>query len=150
MTHQSPLAAAAVALLLVACSSAAAPSVPTASPPAKPSVSPSADAGDALRSPTLTPVSPSPAKGELLSGRLGFDGIEGGCSYVEASDGTRYQVLYPEGYAIDRSSGDLTGPAGAVVAPLGADLQLRGAVDPGMVTICQIGPVFRASEVLAP
>lgn len=150
MTHRSILATIGVALLLVACSSAAAPSVPPASPTATPSASPSADASDALPSPSLTPASASPAKGELLSGTLGFDQIEGGCSYVEARDGTRYQVLYPDGYAIDRSSGDLTGPDGAVVAQLGAELQLRGAVDREMVTICQIGPVFRASEVVAP
>ena len=142
--------AAVVALLLAACSSAAAPSVPSASPAATPSVSPSAAASEALLSPALTPESRPPAKGELLSGTLGFTEIEGGCSYLEAGDGTRYQVLYPDGYAIDRSSGDLTGPAGAIVAPLGAELQLRGAVDPEMVTICQIGPVFRASEVVAP
>ena len=150
MTHRSTLAVATMALLLAACSSAAAPSVPSASPPATPSVSSAANVSDAVSSATLTPESPAPARDELLSGTLGFDGIEGGCSYVEASDGTRYQVLYPEGYAIDRSSGDLTGPGGAVVVPLGADLQLRGAVDPEMVTICQIGPVFRASEVVAP
>ena len=119
MTHRSTLAAGAIALLLAACSSAAAPSVPSASPSATPSVSSAANASDAVSSATLTPESRPPPKGELLSGTLGFDGIEGGCSYVEASDGTRYQVLYPDGYAIDRSSGDLTGPGGAVVVPLG-------------------------------
>lgn len=146
MTHRSSVAAVLV-LLLAACSSAAAPS---ASPAATPSVRPSADPGDDPRSPTLTPASASPAKGELLSGTLGFDGIEGGCSYVEAVDGTRYQVLYPQGFAVDPSSGDLLGPDGAVVVPLGAELQLRGAVDPEMVSICQIGPIFRASEVMEP
>lgn len=88
--------------------------------------------------------------GELISGTLGFDGIEGGCSYVEAADGTRYQVLYPQGFAVDPSNGDLTGPDGAVVVPLGATLQLRGAVDPELVSTCQIGPIFRASEVVDP
>lgn len=150
MAHRSILAAAVVAMLLAACSSAAAPSTPSASPAATPSVSPSAAASEALPSAALTPESRPPAKGEPLSGRLGFTEIEGGCSYVETADGTRYQVLYPQDFAIDPSNGDLTGPDGAVVVPLGGELQLRGAVDPEMVSICQIGPIFRASEVIEP
>lgn len=148
MIIRSPLVAVAIALLLVSCASAAAPSSSSASPEATPSVQPSEAASETP--PSLSPVTSSPMKGGvLISGTLGYDGIEGGCPYVETDDGTRYQVLYPDGYAIDPSSGNLVRPDGDVAVPLGGELQLRGALQTEMASICQIGPIFQALEVIA-
>ena len=133
-----------IAVLLAACGSTAAPASPSASPAATPSVLPSASTGE----PSASPEASAPEGGETISGMLGYEGIEGGCPYVEVADGTRYQVQYPEGYAIDPSSGDLIGPDGAVVVPLGGQIEIRGAVQTDMGSICQIGPIFRAFEVV--
>ena len=112
-----------IAVLLAACGSGAAPASPSASPAARPSVIPSAATGE----PSASPGASTPQGGETISGTLGYEGIEGGCPYVEVADGTRYQVQYPEGWAIDPTSGDLIGPDGAVVVALGGEILLRGA-----------------------
>jgi hypothetical protein len=132
------------ALLLGACAAGGAPSVQSASPAATPSVQPSETPTQAA-----TVTLPPAEGGETVTGTLGYDGIEGGCPYVEADDGTRYEVQYPDGYAIDRSNGDLIGPGGEVVVPLGGELELRGAVQTDLGSICQLGPIFRAVEVTA-
>lgn len=88
--------------------------------------------------------------GETLTGRLGADSIEGGCPYLEADDGTRYEVLYPSGWEVDRGSGTLRDPDGVVVARPGDTITVRGARAEGMASICQVGPIFRATEVVAP
>lgn len=134
-----------LAVLLAACGSASGPASLSASPTATPSVSPSVQPSE----PAASPEASAPEGGETISGRLGYEGIEGGCPYVEVDDGVRYQVQYPEGYAIDPSNGDLIGPDGAVVVPLGGAIELRGAVRGDMGSICQIGPIFRAFEVVA-
>lgn len=102
---------------------------------------------------SLSPASPqptlleSPGAGELtVTGRLGFDSIEGGCPYLEANDGERYQVLWPDGWELD-ARGDLVNPAGDAVAGAGDEVTVRGRVADDMASICQIGPIFRASEV---
>jgi hypothetical protein len=81
-----------------------------------------------------------------ITGRLGFDDIEGGCVYLEAPDGTRYEVIYPEGWTLDRSSAELRGPDGQAVR-VGEPLTVRGAVANDRSSICQIGPIFVATEV---
>ena len=86
--------------------------------------------------------------GETISGILGADSIEGGCAYLEAADGTRYQVIYPDGWTLDRSGPVLTGPDGVVRARGGDEVTVRGSVSSDIVTTCQIGPVFRATEVV--
>jgi hypothetical protein len=139
------LPAAFLCLLLAACTGTQSSPSDTLSPSAPTSVLPSPT--PASQAPT--PRASTPAGGEELVGTLGFDDIEGGCPFVEAGDGTRYQVKYPDGYSIDPSSGDLIGPDGSVMAPLGAELTLRGVVRGDLGSICQIGPIFEAFEVRA-
>lgn len=89
-----------------------------------------------------------PTAERIVSGTLGFESIEGGCPYLAVDDGTRYQVIYPEGWRLDSSSGALTGPDGQSYRP-GTSISVRGSIDNGMSSTCQIGPFLRASEVLS-
>jgi hypothetical protein len=89
--------------------------------------------------------SPGPV-GSAVTGTLGFDDIEGGCPFLMAADGTRYEVIYPEGWSVDRTGGVLRGPAGEVVE-LGESLTVHGSIATDRSSICQIGPIFVATEV---
>lgn len=82
-----------------------------------------------------------------LTGRLGFDDLEGGCAYLETEDGTRYEVLYPDGWELERSPLQLISPDGEVVARSGDDVTVRGTVTEDVASICQIGPIFEATAV---
>ena len=89
----------------------------------------------------------SPSRPDMaVTGRLGFDDIEGGCSFLQTDEGTRYEVTYPEGWAIDRMRAELRGP-GDQVARAGESVTVRGAVAIDRSSICQIGPIFVATEV---
>jgi hypothetical protein len=81
-----------------------------------------------------------------ITGRLGFDDIEGGCAYLETDDGTKVEVIYPEGWAVDRATGMLSGPDGQHAAA-GDIVTVRGSVATDRSSICQIGPIFVATEV---
>lgn len=130
-----------VLFVLAAC---AAPAATTTSNSPIPTATPvSSDASEA-------PASDPPASdGDELSGVLGADSIEGGCPYLETADGTRYEVIYPDGWNVDRASGALRDPTGAVVAGPGDVVTVRGEEASDMVSICQIGPIFRAREVVS-
>jgi hypothetical protein len=84
-----------------------------------------------------------------VTGVLGFDDIEGGCWFVGDSGGTSYQVVYPDGWTLDRALGELQGPAGQKVR-VGESLTVRGAVATDRSSTCQIGPIFVATEVEVP
>jgi hypothetical protein len=84
-----------------------------------------------------------------VTGRLGFDDIEGGCSFLETDDGTRYEVVYPDGWAIDRMLAELRGP-GDQVAHAGASITVTGGLAIDRSSICQIGPIFVATSVEMP
>jgi hypothetical protein len=103
--------------------------------------------GGGLRS--LKPSAPA-AIAQELSGVLGFDDIEGGCAYLETDDGTRHQVIYPEGWELQRSPVQLVSPEGQIVARLGDTVTVRGMAAADMASICQIGPMFRATAVELP
>lgn len=91
----------------------------------------------------------SPGPGEMtITGQLGFDSIEGGCPYLETDDGTRYEVLWPDGWTLD-GQGDLIDPSGDPAADVGDEVTVRGRVADDMASICQIGPIFRATDVIA-
>ena len=100
-------------------------------------------------------VLPSPGKdlgtpagpGRVLSGRLGFDSVEGGCAYLETDDGTRYEVLYPDGWHVDLAGAALLGPNGQRVAA-GELLGVRGSIATDRSSICQLGPIFEVIEVV--
>ena len=89
---------------------------------------------------------PSGAEGEL-TGILSADSIEGGCGYLHASNGTRYQVIYPDGWNLQLSPLQLTSPGGEIVARGGDEVTVRGSEATDMASICQIGPIFRATAV---
>ena len=92
----------------------------------------------------------SPSRPEMtVTGRLGFDDIEGGCSFLETDAGTRYEVVYPDGWAIDRMLAELRGPGGQV-AHAGESVTVGGAVATDRSSICQIGPIFVATDVEIP
>jgi hypothetical protein len=88
--------------------------------------------------------------GELqtFSGTLGSDAIEGGCSYLQTADGRKLEVIYPDGWQVRRSPLELVGPDGRVVASAGDEVTIRGTEARDMMSICQIGPIVRAVEVL--
>lgn len=97
-------------------------------------------------------VSASPlasGKAVLLSGRLGITEVEGGCPYLEAADGTRYEVIYPNGWTLDRAAMQLRDPDAALVAAAGDNVTVRGELATDMVSTCQIGPIFQATEVVS-
>ena len=133
-----------LAFALAAC---AAPGSSTDPTPEASSVEPTPRAS--LRPSSIQP-SPSPAEGggEELTGVLGADSVEGGCAYLQAPDRTRYEVLYPDGWELSLSPLQLTSPEGEVVARGGDEVTVRGALAGDRASICQIGPIFRATEVV--
>jgi hypothetical protein len=86
------------------------------------------------------------APSNTVTGTLGFDDIEGGCAFIEAPDGTRYEVVYPDGWTVDQAGAQLRGPDGQV-ADAGATVTVRGSVATDRSSICQIGPIFVANAV---
>jgi hypothetical protein len=117
----------------------------TPSPEATPTMEP-------ITRESLIPASERPKAeggGIELVGTLGADSVEGGCGYLEAPNGTRYQVIYPDGWQLQLSPLQLTSPEGEVVARGGDKVTVRGSEASDMVSICQIGPMFRASEVVS-
>lgn len=96
---------------------------------------------------SMKPAPPSALLGDL-TGVLGLAEIETGCPYLESADGTRYEVMYPEGWELRRSPLQLIAPDGTTVARAGDEVTVRGSVAGDMASICQIGPIFRATEVM--
>jgi hypothetical protein len=91
---------------------------------------------------------PGPGKPFTVTGIVGAESIEGGCAYLETADGTRYEVIYPEGWEIHRATGELTGPDGEHAGP-GDLVSIRGSVAADRSSICQLGPIVQASVVLS-
>ena len=81
-----------------------------------------------------------------VTGMLTFDDIEGGCSFLATDNGTRYEVIYPDGWILDRKRADLRGPNGEW-ARAGEAVTVRGTVATDRSSICQVGPIFVATEV---
>jgi hypothetical protein len=81
-----------------------------------------------------------------VSGVLTFDDIEGGCAFIETPEKVRYEVIYPDGWVLDRVGAVLRGPAGEEV-PAGETLRIRGSVATDRSSICQVGPIFEATAV---
>ena len=137
--------------VLAACASTG--SGPTGSPDPTDSPTPEATPSmDPTFRESLRPATtkPDPVGGGVeLVGILGADSIEGGCTYLEADDGIRYQVVYPDGWQVQASPLQLANPAGEVVATGGDTITVRGQRADDMVSICQIGPMFTASEVVS-
>jgi hypothetical protein len=84
-----------------------------------------------------------------VTGVLAFDDIEGGCSFLATDGGRRYEVIYPEGWTLDRRRAELRGPDDCV-ARAGDPVTVRGTVATDRSSICQVGPIFLASAVEIP
>ena len=141
------LVALACALTIAACAAPAGNLTPTPTPEQSPM-----ETSEPSPTPSLDLASEQPSRepdgGDELTGVLGADTIEGGCGYLQTPDGTRYQVIYPEGWDLTLSPLQLTSPAGDVVARGGDEVTVRGRVATDMASICQIGPIFRSTAVV--
>jgi hypothetical protein len=108
------------------------------------------DSGSSASQPSLVPSTqqPSLADGvETYVGMLGSDAIEGGCAYLQSADGGKYEVIYPDGWTLRKSPLELVAPDGHVVAEAGDEVTIRGT-RADMASICQIGPIIQATEVV--
>jgi hypothetical protein len=126
-----------LAALLAACSTG--PSAPSLG--GLPSVSPN---------PTIIDASPGPTNvdGALFTGILANDSIEGGCAYLQAADGRRLEVIFPDGWRLQPSPLELIAPDGSVHSRAGDEVTVRGAEADDVASICQVGPIIRATEVV--
>jgi hypothetical protein len=113
----------------------------SATPSPRPTPSPSDE--------IILPAPSQPGKQATITGTFGSDAIEGGCAYLQAPDGTKYQVLYPEGWTLERGPFRLIGPDGELAASGGETITVRGSVADDMASTCMIGPIFRATEVVS-
>lgn len=104
--------------------------------------------GTPTRSLSLASEQPVPSGSEVVTGRLGADAVEGGCGYIQAVDGTRYEVRYPAGWKLTLNPLQLAAPDGAIVARGGDEVTVRGVIADDVASTCQIGPIFRATEVV--
>lgn len=93
--------------------------------------------------------SPIPGLGDTITGTLGADTAEQGCTYLQAADGTRHEVQYPEGWDVQAAPLRLMNPDGEVVATGGETITVRGRLAREMRSICQLGPIFEAVEVVS-
>lgn len=140
------LIASLLGFLLAACQGGAGQPSPTPTPSAEPSVERSI-----LATPSASPspdASSSEAAGVMITGVFASDSIEGGCAFLEAADGTRYEVIYPDGWTLLRNPFRLQDPDGEIVASGGETVTVRGAEATDMGSICMVGPIFRATEVV--
>ncbi|MFL5642257.1 MAG: hypothetical protein ACJ771_07930 [Chloroflexota bacterium] len=126
------------ALLIAACSASPGASIPPSAAASAPTIaSPSANLGSV---PAANPAD--------YSGILSMDEIEGGCTYLQADDGRKLQVIYPAGWELRKSPLELIAPDGSVHSKGGDRVSVNGSEAHDIATICQIGPVIQASEVL--
>jgi len=155
MTLRSAAAAVISLLALSACAAApggsatqtaAQTTTPEESPLTSPEPTPTRSLSPSSNQPSRAPSGTD----DEVTGVLGADSIEGGCGYLRTADGTRYQVVYPDGWRLQLSPLQLTSPEGQVVARGGDEVTVRGSVASDMASTCQIGPIFRASEVVSP
>ena len=136
----------ALALGLAGCASPGLDPTESPTPTATPSAEPIPTSSP---TPTVRPSRTPASGGSELTGILGEDSIEGGCGFIESADGTRYEVIYPDGWDLELSPVRLISPDGEVVARDGDEITVRGREASDMASICQIGPIFTATDVVS-
>ena len=132
-------------VLLAACSATPGTTGPSgapslAAPTASPSFSPAAR-------PSASLVSDVSGIGTVYTGILSMDAIEGGCAYLQSA-GRKLEVIYPDGWQLKKSPLELIAPDGSVHSKGGDRVSIRGSEADDIASICQIGPIIRAIEVL--
>ncbi|CAN5300303.1 hypothetical protein BH23ACT9_BH23ACT9_04220 [soil metagenome] len=146
MTRHTLTAVVIAVLLLAGCGDAddTAASTPTSSPTA------TATATDPATDPTPTEEPDVAASPSTVSTTLGLVEVEGGCVVIDV-DGVQHQLIAaPDAdVVIDSGNGVVADTSGTVIARVGDPIVVAGAVDPGMMTFCQVGPVFVADSVTA-
>lgn len=91
---------------------------------------------------------PDERAGDVLEGTLGGDAqLEGGCAWLDTG-GERYEVVYPDGYAVEFGPLRLRGPDGTTIAEEGDRVRVRGHVADERVSVCQVGTLYEASAVV--
>ena len=126
---------------------------PDETPEETPEPEPTEDADD--EEPEMSPSpeaedghTPRPGSDMEITGVLGGDpSLEGGCVWVDADDGNRYEVMWPDGYEADRETGELQDADGELVASGGDEVTVAGQVAEDMMSICQVGIIFQAESV---
>lgn len=96
--------------------------------------------------PDLASGSPGLIAGATITGVLSADSVEGGCLFLSADDGERYEVVWPDDWHITPQL-DVTNPDGELVAEGGDRITVRGRIAEDMASICQIGQIFEATEI---
>jgi hypothetical protein len=89
---------------------------------------------------------PSLVADTTLVGVLSADTIEGGCIFLEAEDGDRYELIWPEGWSVGDQL-EIIDAAGDVVAEGGARITVYGREAADMGSICQVGQIIEVTEV---
>ena len=95
------------------------------------------------------PDQPGGTGAKSITGTLGGNAqLEGGCAWV--TDGrTKWEVEWPAGYTVSFDPLTLNGPDGKKVAGEGDTITVKGRAQTDAMTICQVGPLWRATEVTA-
>lgn len=92
--------------------------------------------------------SPTSSSEAAFTGALGGDAqLEGGCAWLETKREGRVEPRWPDGYRVAFDPVRLLGPDGEVVAEEGDTITVRGEIAGDVMTICQVGPVLRVTEV---
>lgn len=86
-----------------------------------------------------------------IEGTFGGTDLEGGCVYLDADDGTRYELVRaPESsIVIDPQNRVIASASGEVIAREGDRVAVEGLTDPGLMTFCQIGTIFAVTDARA-
>lgn len=99
--------------------------------------------------PTSQATVAAPTSASSITGTLGGDAeLEGGCAWISTPT-ERFEVLYPPGYSVQFEPLLLVGADGEVVAEEGDTLTIEGSRETGSASICQVGPIWRATTVVA-
>lgn len=152
------LGALAALLLAAACAPAEDPAAGPTPTPTGPAADPTGEGtpeeegtpDDPDRDAASSDPGTSPAGVGQLRGTLGGSDIEGGCVWLDAEDGTRYELVPAPDAEIRIDSGNLlvVDPAGDVVAEVGDEVVVEGQTDPGLMTFCQVGEPLVVTDVV--
>ncbi len=127
-------------VLIAACGGAGEPTADGRSP-----TEDTSPTGDSSPTEDASPTSSTEAP---FTGTLGGNAqLEGGCAWLETESEGRVEPRWPDGYRVAFDPVRLLGPDGEVVAEEGEEIEVEGSIDRDLMTICQVGPVLRVTQV---